>query len=63
MTDCRICSGPVNVKDRDTCVIQDEGFQGFVCGHCMRDSEPAIPTRSWFDRKGGEHTLPPRGRA
>lgn len=41
MTDCRICSGPVDVRDRDATTIQGEGFQGFVCGHCV---EP-VPER------------------
>lgn len=63
MTDCRICQGPVEVDDGDTAVIQGEGLQGYVCGFCMRDTEPSVPTRVWFDVDGREYSLPPRAKA
>lgn len=63
MSDCRVCSGPVEIRDRDARVVQGEGFEGFICGDCMRDGVDAIPTRSFVDSKGVERPIPPRARA
>ena len=60
---CRVCEGPVDVADPDTAVIQEEKLCGYVCGDCMRDDEPSIPTRVWVEIRGSEGPLPPKVKA